>query len=209
MEFMSVLQVFRRSWFTFCFFMFIYTCSCISHGWTNVIISGIYRIALLATPSDSHPLPATLTPSQSLLAIPTHSHSFFKKSDPFSPIFQEKQPTLTHFRQKRHNPTLISTRMTHSHPVFKKNPLPPFFRQKRHTPTHFSTKTIDSHPFLNKIDPFLDFSTKRPTPIQGFYWIALPATLTHSHQLLPALKSFYLFAPQFSTKTTYFNALSY
>ena len=129
----------------------------------------------------------------------THSHPFFKKSDPLLPIFQEKQPTPTHFSRKT----------THS-PIFQeKNPLPPIFRQKQHTPTHFSTKTIDSHPFLNKNDPFPDFSIKQPTAMQGLYWIALPATLTHSQRNLPTLRHFYPFTLQFSMKTTCFDALSY
>ena len=151
-------------------------------------------------PSHSHPLPATLT----------HPHPFFNKNSTLPPIFQEKQPTTTHF----------STKTTHSFPYFdnndprspifqEKNPLSPIFWQKRHTATTFSTKTIDSHPFLNKNHPFPNFSIKQPTPIQGLSWIGLPATLTHSQQLLPTLTHFYPFTLQFSTKATCFDVLSY
>ena len=113
----------------------------------------------------SHPLSPT----------PSHSH-------PFPPIFQQKQPTPSHFSTKAAHSYLFFNKTnllppifkTHSYPFFKKNnPLPPIFWQKRHTPTLILIKTIDSHPFLHKNNPFPNFSIKRPTPIQGLYWIAL------------------------------------
>ena len=145
----------------------------------------------------------------------THSHPFFNKNNPlpqFSrkvthshPVFQETQPTPTHFL----------TKTTHSRAFFK--PLPPIFWQKRHTPTLISILTTHSHPFFKKKThsyPFFDksdtplpifqqkrstathFWTKRPIPWffnktshshPRLYWIALPATLTHSQWLLLSL----------------------
>ena len=116
----------------------------------------LYRIALPATPSHSHPRPATLT----------HPHPFFKKNNPLPPIFWQKWHTTTHFL----------TKTIHSHPIFKKtDPFLPIFRQKRPPPTHFwwktthshqdSTKSTQSYPFFNKLDPLpLIFQQIRPTP---------------------------------------------
>ena len=101
------------------------------------------------------------THSHLLRATPSHSH-------PLPPIFQEKQPTLTHF----------STKATHSHQFFNKtnslpsiftesDPLPPIFLEKQPTPTHFLTKTTHSHPFFKKSDPLSPiFRQKRRTPTQ-------------------------------------------
>ena len=81
------------------------------------------------------------------IALPaslTHSHPFFKKNNPFSPIFQEKQPI----------PTYFSTKTTHSYLFFDNNdPFSPIFQDKKPIPTHFLTKATHSHPFLMEKDP--------------------------------------------------------
>ena len=167
---------------------------------------GLYQIALSATLTHSQPLSPTTIHSHLRPSTLTHPRPL----SPIPPIFQKKTTHSHQLSRKVTNPTHFSRKVTHAHPFFKKNsPLPPIFQEKRHTLTHSSTKTIDSHPFLNKNDPFPEFSIKQPTPIQGLYWIALPATLIHSQWLLPTLRHFYPFTPQFSTKTTCFGALSY
>ena len=130
-------------------------------------------------PSHHHTLPSIFQEKQptsihSSTKV-THSHSFFNKSGPLSHIFQGKQPTPTHFRQKRHTlpifqpkrptPTQFSRKTTCSHRFFDKYVhLPVISDGKRSTPTQFQQLT-PSHPFFNKFDPLpLIFQQKRPTP---------------------------------------------
>ena len=138
------------------------------------ILIGLYRIALPATLTHSHLLPAT--PSHS-----HHSHTFSKKNNSLPLTFQEKWPTPTHF----------STKATYFYPFFNKNnPLQPNFQEKRTTPTHFSTKTSPSQPFLIKNDPLPPsfnknnpfppiFQQIRPTPTY------FSTKTTHSHHSHP------------------------
>ena len=101
--------------------------------------------------------------SQPLSPTPSHSH-------PLPIIFQEKQPTPTHF----------STKATHSHQFFNKNnsllsffkesdPLPPIFQDKQPTPTHFLTKTTPSHRFFKKINPLSPIFRQKPPHSYQFF----------------------------------------
>ena len=85
---------------------------------------GLYRIALPATLTHSHPLSSTS-------ATPTHSHSFFNKNNSLPPVFKKGDPR-THFWRKT----------TLSHPFFDKNVgHPPIFEQKRPIPQFFNKTT--------------------------------------------------------------------
>ena len=84
--------------------------------------------------------------SQPLSPASSHSH-------PLPPIFQQKQPTPTHFL----------TKGTYYHPFFNKhNPLPPILKKGDPLPSHFSRKTTHSQSFFDKNGPLSYFDNKDP-----------------------------------------------
>ena len=117
-------------------------------------------------------------PSHSQSLSPTSSHSH-----PLPPIFQEK----------RHTPTHVLTKTTHSHPIFKKsdplppsfnknNPILPIFHQIGPTPTDFSTKTTHSH----HSHPFFHQSSTKTTCIHQFSnynRLSIPVTIKALNEL--------------------------